>query len=127
MCSSPELQQLLLRSRVLAHVVPLLLAYDTTTEGAQLPEDIASSSAVFGLPMQRSNMQARPSQCRLADSLPAGCPAACVALWWAAAGCREASGAALAQHAGDTGRTPPATRISQAQTLSAMRLLVRGL
>lgn len=62
MCSSPELQQQLLRSRVLAFVVPLLLGYDTTTGGAevQLGEVLRRGSpAIFQLPMQRSNMQVR--------------------------------------------------------------------
>ena len=64
--TSPELQQLLLQRNVLAHVVPLLLEYDTTTGQDEAstpqvltgPEDSTSRlPAIFQLPMQRSNVQ----------------------------------------------------------------------
>ena len=66
MCTAQELQQLLLQRNVLAHVVPLLLEYDSTTgteEASSLqilsgPGDSASRlPSIFQLPMQRSNVQ----------------------------------------------------------------------
>ena len=65
MSTALELQELLLQRNVLAHVVPLLLEYDTTTSTEEAGPQILSSPGdsasrlphIFQLPMQRSNVQ----------------------------------------------------------------------